>query len=95
MLSGTTDPLHGNARRNTVLMAAQDATRLSLHEGDAVMLRSPTGELLCTVWLARCKPGTLQVYWPEGNVWPPPRAWAPISKEPDYNTHVVVEPVKA
>ena len=93
MLSGTTDPLHGNARRNTVLMAAQDATRLSLHEGDAVMLRSPTGELVCTVRLARCKPGTLQVYWPEGNVLLP-RVVDPISQEPDYNTHVVVEPVK-
>lgn len=94
MLSGTTDPFSNQAPRNSVLMGSEDIHRLGLAEGARVRLRSPTGEMDAVVRWSRCRPGTLQVYWPEANVLLP-RVCDPISGEPDYNTHVFVEPAPA
>ena len=62
-----TDPLNG-ARRDDVLMAAEDASRLALRAGDAVVLRNERGSFRGRVKIDRIKPGSLQVHWPEGNV---------------------------
>jgi predicted molibdopterin-dependent oxidoreductase YjgC len=88
MVYGRTDPLTGGAR-NAVFMSREDAEALGLAEGNPIALRSETGTLEGRVRIARLKPRTLQVYWPEGNVLVP-RRYDPVSGEPDYNTYVEV-----
>lgn len=61
------DPLTG-ARREDVLMSAEDAAKLALHQGDTVVLHNEHGSLRGKVRIDRIKPGSLQVHWPEGNV---------------------------
>ena len=60
------DPLNG-APRDAVLMAAEDATELSLAHGDRVTLRNELGTYSATVFLAPIARGNLQVHWPESN----------------------------
>jgi predicted molibdopterin-dependent oxidoreductase YjgC len=75
--------------RDAVLMNGDDARRLGLREHDAVVLRSETGEYHGHIRVAPVQPGTLQVYWPEGNVLIGRRI-DPASGEPDYNAVVRV-----
>ena len=89
MVLGERDPLTAG-RRDDVLMSAADARRLDLREGDAVRLRSETGEMTARVRVAPVKEGTLQAYWPEANVLIS-RRYDPVSAEPDYNAIVRVE----
>jgi molybdopterin-dependent oxidoreductase alpha subunit len=82
------DPLNG-ARRDDVLMAAEDAARLALRSGDAVVLRNEYGRFRGRVKIDRIKPGSLQVHWPEGNVLIP-SGRLDESGAPDYNSVVEV-----
>ena len=90
MLYGTADPLTGSRRRDDVFMAAEDAARLALADGDGIRLRSATGEMRGVCRIAPVKAGTLQAHWPEANVLISNRL-DPGSKEPDYNAWVSVE----
>ena len=83
------DPITG-ARRDDILMAPEDAARLGLRNGDAIMLRNHLGEFRGRVKIDRIKPGSLQAHWPEVNVIIPAGRLDP-SGVPDYN--VVVEVV--
>src|SRR5579884_627182 len=76
--------------RDDVLMAAEDAERLGLQNGDAITLRNHLGEFHGRVRIDRIKPGSLQAHWPEVNVIIPAGRLDP-SGVPDYN--VVVEVV--
>jgi anaerobic selenocysteine-containing dehydrogenase len=78
--------------RDAVLMNQDDAHRLGLREHDAVVLRSETGTYHGHIRVAPVKPGTLQVYWPEGNVLIDRRRRSPEAGIPDYNALVRVEP---
>ncbi|HET9178651.1 MAG TPA: FdhF/YdeP family oxidoreductase [Terriglobia bacterium] len=82
------DPLTG-ARRDDVLMAAEDAARLALRAGDRVVLRNEYGRLRGRVKIDRVKPGSLQVHWPEGNALVP-SGRLDESGVPDYNAVVEV-----
>jgi molybdopterin-dependent oxidoreductase alpha subunit len=82
------DPLTG-ARREDVIMAAEDAARLALRTGDAVVLRNEYGRFRGRVKIDRIKPGSLQVHWPEGNVLIP-AGRLDESGVPDYNAVVEV-----
>ena len=84
-------PLTG-AGRDSVLIAAPDAERLGLGDGDPVLLRSDHGELRCTVLKAPIAPGNLQVHWPEGNVLIGERR-SPQADVPDYNARVELLPL--
>lgn len=84
------DALTGTSGRDAVFMAAEDATRLGLDEGAPVQLRSTLGTFRGRCRLAPLRPGSLQVYWPEGNVLIG-RRLDPASGEPDYNAVVRVE----
>jgi anaerobic selenocysteine-containing dehydrogenase len=90
MVQHERDPLNG-ARRADVLMAAEDAQRLGLADGDPVRLRSRAGLYLGRARLAPIKPGNLEVHWPEGNGLLTREAADPLSHEPDYNAVVTVE----
>ena len=68
-------------------MAAADAARLGLQEGAPLELVSALGRFRGRCRIARVVAGTLQVYWPEGNVLIG-RRLDPESGEPDYNATV-------
>ena len=77
--------------REAVLIAAADAERLGLADGDAVLLRSEHGELRGRRRRSRrSRPGNLQVHWPEGNVLIGDGRRSPEAGIPDYNARVEV-----
>lgn len=82
------DPLTG-ARRDDILMSAEDASRLGLRNGDRILLRNELGEFRGRVKIDRIKPGCLQAHWPEANVLVPAGRLDP-SGVPDYNATVEV-----
>lgn len=79
------------AVRDAVFMNAADASGLGLREGDAVVLRSVTGEYHGRVRIAPMKARNLQVHWPEGNVIIDHVHRSAESHVPDYNALVRVE----
>jgi molybdopterin-dependent oxidoreductase alpha subunit len=83
------DPLNG-ARRDHILMAAEDAVRLGLADDAAIVLRNGQGEFRGRVKIDRIKPGCLQGHWPEINVLVP-AGRLDASGVPDYNAEVEVE----
>jgi len=90
MVQHDKDPLTG-ARREDVLMAAEDAAALGLRDGDAVRLVSRTGAFTGRARIDRMKPGNLEVHWPEANVLLSREEIDLMSHEPDYNAVVAVE----
>ncbi len=90
MTQSATDALTGTHGRDAVFMAAADAARLGLDDGAPLELVSSLGRFRGRCRVARLVPGTLQVYWPEGNVLIE-RRLDPASGEPDYNAVVRVE----
>ncbi len=90
MVQAEVDPLNG-ARREDVLMSANDAQRLQLSEGQTIVLRNEIGEYRGRVKFAEIKAGNLQVHWPEGNVLIARGVVDPLCGIPDYNTEVEVQ----
>ena len=82
------DPITG-ARRDDIIMAAEDAERLGLKNGDEITLRNEHGSFSGHVRIDRVKPGSLQAHWPEINVIIPAGRLDP-SGVPDYNATVEV-----
>ena len=83
------DPLTG-ARRDEVLMNADDASRLGLVNGDAVIVRSPIGEMRGRCLIAPIAAGNVQVHWPEGNALIARGVCDPECGIPDYNATVEI-----
>ena len=84
------DPLVG-ARRQDVLMSAEDAAALAVADGDRIALVSEAGRVEGRVRLARIKPRNLQMYWPESNPVLRHGVLDPQCGIPDYNALVRVE----
>jgi predicted molibdopterin-dependent oxidoreductase YjgC len=82
------DQLNG-AARDSVLMAPEDAERLGLADGAAIVLRNELGEFRGRVRIDRIKPGCLQAHWPEVNAIVP-AGRLDSSGVPDYNAEVEV-----
>ena len=93
MVQAERDPLTG-ARRNDVLMSAEDAKELSLKDGDAVLVRSDVGELPGRCKVTPMKRRNIQVHWPEGNALIRRGATDPVCGIPDYNTTVEIIPIR-
>lgn len=91
IIHGDVDPITG-ATRDAIFMSPQDAERLKLADGDAVMLRNDRGEFRGRVKIDRIKPGCLQGHWPEVNVLVPAGCLDP-SGVPDYNAIVEAVPL--
>ncbi len=89
MVQRDVDPLTG-ARRDDILISAEDLARLAVTEGTPVRLRSADGVFAGRLRQAMIKPGNLEVHWPEGNVLLG-EVIDPDSMEPDYNAMVGVE----
>jgi molybdopterin-dependent oxidoreductase alpha subunit len=90
IIHGNKDLLTG-ALRDDILMALEDAERLGLENGDAIVLMNERGEFRGRVKIDRVKPGSLQGYWPEVNILVPAGCLDP-SGVPDYNAVVEVFP---
>jgi anaerobic selenocysteine-containing dehydrogenase len=90
MIHETKDSLTG-AVREAVLISRPDAERLSIRDGDAVLLRNERGELRGRATLAPVTPGSLQVHWPEGQVLLDRTKRSPQAGIPDYNAAVTLE----
>ena len=88
IINADLDPITG-ARRDDVMMAEEDAKRLGLSDGDAIVLRNALGVFRGRVRIDRIKPGCLQAHWPEINVLIPAGRLDP-SGVPDYNATVEV-----
>jgi hypothetical protein len=92
MVQRDVDPLTG-ARRDDILISADDLAQLSLTDGARVRLRSPSGTFAGTLRAAPIKPGNLEVHWPEANALLSGELTDPESLEPDYNAAVTIEPL--
>jgi molybdopterin-dependent oxidoreductase alpha subunit len=92
MVWNEVDPLTG-AGRDALFLAAVDADRLGVRNGEAVFVRSQCGELRARVHLAAIRPGNVQMFFPEANPLLAPTRREPTSGVPDYNA--VVEVVRA
>ena len=90
IINADVDPITG-ARRDDVIMAAEDAEQLGLKGGDEITLRNELGEFRGRVKIDRIKPGSLQAHWPEINVLVP-AGRLDASGVPDYNATVEVVP---
>lgn len=67
------DLYRGNTRRDVVMMAASDAERLGLREGDRVEVVSETGAMTVLVALIDIRAGNIAMYYPEANLLVPRR----------------------
>jgi molybdopterin-dependent oxidoreductase alpha subunit len=90
IIHGNKDLLTG-ALRDDILMAQEDADRLGLKNGEAILLMNERGEFRGRVKIDRVKPGSLQGYWPEVNVLVA-AGCLDSSGVPDYNAVVEVFP---
>ena len=89
MIQREVDPLTG-ARRDEVLISADDIRSLLLEDGAAVVLTSPNGTFRGRLKAAPIRSGNLEVHWPEANTLLSATAIDPDSMEPDYNAAVTV-----
>lgn len=90
MVQEAKDALTG-ARRDAVLMNADDAEAMGLRSGDSVQLHNEHGAFLGRVVVAPIAPRNLQIHWPEGNVLIDHERRSPASHVPDYNAFVWLE----
>ena len=61
------DLYRGNKRRDVVMMAAEDARRLGLAEGDQVAVETEIGAMNVSVAVIDIRAGNLAMYYPEAN----------------------------
>ncbi len=67
------DLYRGNKRRDVVMMAATDADRLGLKEGERVAVETTVGRLEVSVAIIDIAPGNIAMYYPEANAIVPRR----------------------
>jgi len=93
MVLDESDPITG-AHRNDIIMSEEDAERLGVCSGDAIILQNALGSFAGRVKIDRIKPGCLQAHWPEVNTIIPAGRFD-SSGMPDYNTVVDVIATKS
>jgi len=93
IITGETDPLNG-AQRNDILMAKEDAERLGLKDGEAIIVTSEVAEFHGRARIARIRPGSVQGHWPEVNVLVRGGVLDPAGV-PDYNAVVEIRSASA
>jgi anaerobic selenocysteine-containing dehydrogenase len=77
------DLYRGNTTRDVVMLSQEDADRLSLAEGDGVLVRTSVGEMRVKAAIVDIRPGNLAMYYPEANLIVP-RRLDPVSKTPAF-----------
>jgi molybdopterin-dependent oxidoreductase alpha subunit len=81
------DLYRGNRHRDVVMMAAADAARLGVGEGDRVVVETEVGALEVSAALVDIRPGNVAMYYPEANALVPRRI-DPRSKTPAFKSVV-------
>jgi molybdopterin-dependent oxidoreductase alpha subunit len=89
MVHKSRDPLTG-ARRDDVLISRHDADRIGVVNGDAILVRSASGEMRGRCLISDIAPGNVQVHWPEGNCLIERGISDPECGIPDFNTQVEI-----
>jgi molybdopterin-dependent oxidoreductase alpha subunit len=89
MVQASYDPLTG-ACRDDVLISREDAARLGLADGDAILVRSSAGQLRGRCRIAEIAAGNVQAHWPEANVLIKRGITDPECGIPDFNTEVEI-----
>lgn len=84
------DPLTG-ADRDALFVAAEDAGRIGVGDGDPVVVRSAAGEVRARAHIAPMRAGSVQMFFPECNPLIA-RGARDASGVPDYNAVVEVVP---
>ncbi len=91
MIHAERDPMIG-ARRDDVLMSAEDSERLGLRDGRPLLVRSDVGSFRGRCKVSHIKPRNVQMYWPEANVLIRQGVVDPECGMPDYNALVELIP---
>jgi molybdopterin-dependent oxidoreductase alpha subunit len=89
MVHSKRDPLTG-ATREDVLLSAEDAQRLGLRDGDAVVVRNEVGAFHGKAKIVPIKARNIQLHWPESNHLIKRGQCDPLCGIPDYNAFVEV-----
>jgi molybdopterin-dependent oxidoreductase alpha subunit len=89
MVWNANDPLTG-AHRDALFVSRDDAAVLGVSEGDAVIVRSETGEVRARVHIAPIRPRNVQMFFPEANPLIAAGRRDPIALVPDYNAVVTI-----
>lgn len=84
------DPVMGARRDDAILLAAADARRLGLADGDPIVVTSDLGRMDGVAMIADIAPGHVQGYWPRANRLIG-QVYDPVSGQPDYNAWVTIE----
>jgi anaerobic selenocysteine-containing dehydrogenase len=92
MVHEAKDSLTG-AIRQAILISRSDAERLSIRNGDRLVLRNELGEYRGLAAVAPVTPGSLQIHWPEGQVLLDRTRRSSQAGIPDYNAAVTLEKV--
>ena len=79
------DLYRGNLRRDVVMLAAEDAARLGVAEGDPVEVRTEAGRMRVVAAIVDIRAGNLAMYYPEANALVP-RRLDPRSKTPAFKS---------
>jgi molybdopterin-dependent oxidoreductase alpha subunit len=89
MVWNAKDPLTG-ASRDALFLSRADATLLRVSDGDAVIVRSETGEVRARVHVAPIRQRNVQMFFPEANPLIAAGRRDPIALVPDYNAVVTI-----
>lgn len=90
MVYKETDPFNG-AERYDVLMNAEDAKKLSVAEGEGIVVYNGFGVFQGRAKFVDIAKGNLEVHFPEGNFLLPRGRYEKFAGIPDYNITVTVE----
>ncbi|MBE4909993.1 FdhF/YdeP family oxidoreductase [Bacillus luteolus] len=90
MIYSNTDPFN-NADRYDIILNSEDARKLAIKNGDAIVVYNQNGTLQGRAKIDNTKEGNIAVYWPEGNVLIPKGVYEKYAKIPEYNTMAIVE----
>ncbi|WP_273834448.1 FdhF/YdeP family oxidoreductase [Guptibacillus sedimenti] len=90
MVYKETDPFN-KAERYDVLMNAKDASRLSITEGEGIVVYNGFGVFQGKAKFVDIASGNLEVHFPEGNFLLPRGRYEKYAGIPDYNITVTVE----
>lgn len=90
MIYGEQDSFNA-AGRHDVLISREDAVRLDLADGDAIVVHNRHGRFHGRAKLAPVASGNIELYWPESNMLFKRGVYEPHAGIPEYNASVQVE----
>lgn len=90
MIYGEKDPFTG-ADRYDILMNENDAKKLNIKEGDAIVAYNKTGSFTGRAKFSNVKEGNIAVFWPEGNALFQEGMYETYAGIPEYNATCIVE----